>query len=167
MSNHIHVLGAGSKGQCLNYVDYFRYRLGRYFLKKGRFIKLNEFRCDEPIAVTSLESLRNEIVYINRNGYLVNPSHNPFSYPWGSGSAYFNPALKAEQGIPYDEVPFRTKRFLCRRRVSPLPERYRFGRGIILPASYALCHVGEMMFRDAHHYFNHLTKNIEAYSEED
>lgn len=65
----------------------------------------------EPIPITSLQMLRNEIVYVHRNGYVVNSAFTPFSYPW---------------------------------RIVE----------------------GERMFRDAHQYFNLLSKNYEAYSEE-
>ena len=166
MGNHIHVLGGGAKSQCIAYLDSFTYRLEKYNAGKGRFLNLKNFRCDDPIEITSLEMMRNEIVYINRNGYLVNPSYTPFSYPWGSGSVYFNLSLLIDPGIPYRQIPFRIKRGLCRRRISDMPETYRYGRGMILPDSYALFRDGEKMFRDAHQYFYLLTRNYEAYSEE-
>lgn len=166
MGNHIHTLGGGTKSQCTDYLERFTYRLEKYSVQHGRFLKLNQFRCDDPIKITSLDMMRNEIVYINRNGYLVNPSHTPFSYPWGSGAVYFNHSFQNDPGIPYEEIPFRTKRFLCRRRVLEMPHCYQYGRGMILPESYALYREGEMMFRDAHQYFYLLTRNYEAYSEE-
>ena len=166
MGNHIHTLGGGTKSQCISYLEYYTYRLKKYNTDKGRFLNLKNFRCDDPIEITSLDMMRNEISYINRNGYLVNPSYTPFSYPWGSGSAYFNLSLHTDPGIPYDSVPFRTKRHLCRRRLIDLPESYRYGRGMILPESYSLYHDGEKIFRDAHQYFYLLTRNFEAYSEE-
>lgn len=166
MGNHIHTLGGGTKSQCADYLERFTYRLEKYSVQHGRFLKLNQFRCDDPIRITSLDMMRNEIVYINRNGYLVNPSHTPFSYPWGSGAVYFNHSFQNDPGIPYEEIPFRTKRFLCRRRCLEMPPGYRYGNGMIRPESYALYHEGELMFRDAHQYFYLLTRNYEAYSEE-
>lgn len=41
-------------------------------------------------SVCDLRTLRNTIVYVNRNGYVVNPAYTPFSYPWGTGRYYFN-----------------------------------------------------------------------------
>ena len=166
MGNHIHTLGGGTKPQCIDYLERFTYRLEKYSSQQGKFLKLSQFRCDDPIEITTLDMMRNEIAYINRNGYLVNPSHTPFSYPWGSGSVYFNHSLHNDPGVPYDAIPFRTKRHLCRRRAIEMPPGYRYGRGMILPESYALYHEGEMMFRDAHQYFYLLTRNYEAYSEE-
>ena len=166
MGNHIHILGGGTKLQCLNYLEYFTYRLEKYASQQGKFLNLSQFQCDNPIGITSLDMMRNEITYINRNGYLVNPSHTPFSYPWGSGAIYFNHSLHEDPGIPYEEIPFKTKRYLCRRRALDMPAHYRYGNGMILPDSYARYEDGERMFRDAHQYFYLLTRNYEAYSEE-
>ena len=165
MGNHIHMLGGGAQSQCAAYLECFTYRLEKYSADKGRFLNLNNFRCDNPIEISSLEMMRNEIVYINRNGYLVTPSSTPFSYPWGSGSAYFNQSHFSDPGIPYRDIPFRTKRSLCRKRLFEMPESYRYGQGMILPDSYARVRDGERMFRDAHQYFYLLTRNFEAYSE--
>lgn len=166
MGNHIHTMGGGTKSQCTAYLESFTYRLEKYSTRQERFLNLTQFRCDDPIEITSLDMIRNEIAYINRNGYLVNPAHTPFSYPWGSGSVYFNHSLHRDPGIPYNEIPFQTKRLLCRRRSIEMPPGYRYGNGMILPDSYALYRDGERMFRDAHQYFCQLTRNYEAYSEE-
>lgn len=166
MGNHIHTLGGGTKSQCTDYLERFTYRLEKYNSRRGRFLNLSQFRCDNPIEITTLDMIRNEIVYINRNGYLVNPYHTPFSYPWGSGSCYFNHSIHADQGTPYKAVPFKIKRFLCHRRTLDMPAGYRYGNGMILPDSYARYQDGERLFRDAHQYFYLLTRNYEAYSEE-
>ncbi|MBR5100191.1 MAG: hypothetical protein IKX34_02670 [Bacteroidales bacterium] len=166
MGNHIHTLGGGTKEQCIDYLDRFTYRLVKYSTRQRRFLNLKNFRCDDPIEITSLDMMRNEIVYINRNGYLVKPSCTPFSYPWGSGSVYFNLLLHTDPGIPFKKIPFRDKRFLCCRRNLEMPHHYRYGRSMILPDSYSLYRDGEEMFRDAHQYFYLLTRNYESYSEE-
>ncbi|MBR6269244.1 MAG: hypothetical protein IKR30_01575 [Bacteroidales bacterium] len=166
MSNHIHALAAGTKSQCVCMVEVFVFRLRKYFDRKGRYVSLQRFRCEEPIPLDNLQSVRNEIVYINRNGYLVNPAYTPFSYPWGSGYLYFNPKARDPRGILYENAPFQEKRRLSCRRVAEMPERYRYYNGMILPESYARVDLGEMMFRDAHHYMYMLTRNAEAYSEE-
>ncbi|MBQ7575346.1 MAG: hypothetical protein IJT26_02320 [Bacteroidales bacterium] len=166
MSNHIHGLAAGTKQQCFKMVESYSYRLCKYFESKGRYVSLRDFRCDEPILIDNLSSMRNEIVYINRNGFVINPAYTPFSYPWGSGYLYFNPLAKEPRAIPYENASFKEKRRLSRRRVCQMPERYLYYNGIILPESYARIDLGERMFRDAHHYMYMLTRNVEAYSEE-
>lgn len=166
MTNHIHSLAAGTIQQCHNYMEVYKYRLAKFLEKSGRYVSLKGFACDSPIAVPTLGAIRNEIVYINRNGYLVNSAHTPFSYPWGSGYLYFNPMVKEPRGIPYQLAAFKEKRRLSMRRVTDMPQNYRYHRGMILPESYVRYDLGEKMFRDAHHYLNHLTRNVEAYSEE-
>ncbi len=166
MTNHIHSLAAGTVQQCRNYLDVYRYRLSKYLDKRGKYISLKGFTCDSPIPVPTLDAVRNEIVYINRNGYVVNSAYTPFSYPWGSGYLYFNPLAREPRGIPYQNAAFTEKRRLSMRRVADMPSSYRYHRGMILPESYVRYDLGEKMFRDAHHYLNLLTRNVEAYSEE-
>ena len=166
MENHFHGLLGGSRQQCLEFVDRFRYRQTKYFASIGRYVDLRKFRCDDPIPITNLEMIRNEIVYINRNGFVSDTRFLPFSYPWGGGNLYFNPFAQKETGIPFNDIPFKEKRYFCRRRINDLPVNYRVKEGMILPASYVDYKVGESFFRDSHHYLNALTKNVEVYCQE-
>jgi len=166
MENHLHVLGAGTKEQCLQLLDNYRVREKRYLKSIGREVDLSDFRCDEPILITSLEMMRNEIVYINRNGYVGNPLYTPYSYPWGGGNLYFNPIAQRETGVKFNSLTYREKRKVSRQRVEQMPETYMVRDGMILPSGYVHYNLGEAMFRDAHHYFNMLSRNYEAYSEE-
>ena len=166
MENHLHALMGGPKERCLAVLDRFRARLKRYLHNSGRFVDLRFFRCDDPIPVDTLEAVRNEIAYINRNGYVVNPDYLPFSYPWGGGFLYFNPPAQRLSGISYNTIPFRVRRKMCLSRVSELPENYLVLDKMIQPVCYVHFALGESMFRDAHHYLYQVTKNFEAYSEE-
>jgi len=166
MENHLHVLAGGSKNKCQELLDNYLSRERRYLCSTGRTVNLSGFKCDEPIEIMDLEMMRNEIVYINRNGYVANPSFTPYSYPWGGGNLYFNPYAQNERGVRYNDLPFKEKRRLCRQRVEPMSEEYFVKDGIILPSGYVNYTLGEAMFRDAHHYFNLLSRNYEAYSAE-
>lgn len=166
MENHLHGLLGGTKEQCVYFVDVYRYREEKYLDSTGRRVDLRYFRCDDPILVTDLEMMRNEIVYINRNGFVSDSRYLPFSYPWGGGNLYFNPFAQCRSGTPFNEIPFDTKRFLIRRRISCFPDNYTFDNGMIQPCSYVDNRLGESFFRDSHHYLNMLTKNVEAYSQD-
>ena len=166
MSNHIHGLLQCSKMQCLSFLDAYTYRLKKYLNSKDRYVNLKDFRCDNPIPVTDCQMARNEIAYINRNGYVADYRYTPFNYPWGSGSLYFNPYAKAIDGIPYNDIPYLEKRSLTFRRVSDMPEGFMVRNGMILPASYCDYRFGESLFNSAHQYFSMLSKNYESYSEE-
>ena len=166
MSNHIHGLLQGSLVRCRSFMEVYSYRLGKYLARRGRYVNLKEFRCDSPIPVTDYKMARNEIVYINRNGYVADYRYTPFSYPWGSGSLYFNPYAKAVEGVPYADIPFLEKRSLTFRRVFDMPAGYKVRNGMILPSSYCDYRLGESLFSSAHQYFSMLSKNFESYSEE-
>lgn len=164
MDNHIHSLAAGTAERCITFVKSFKNRLARFLAAEGRFLDLSGFCCTDPILVEDLNMARNEIVYINRNGYVASSFHTPFSYPWGAGSSYFNSSMNS--GTPYRDLPYREKRRITNSRIMDLPSGYSVSNGMILPSSYANVRLGESFFRDAHHYFNLLTRNFEAYSAE-
>lgn len=163
MSNHLHDIGAGPLEELLSYFDRRKSFLKRYLKEKGRIVNLEDFSCT-PIPIESLKVLRNEIVYSHRNGYVVHPDQTPFSYPWSSGRYYFNPGLEAD-GVRYSQLSYKEKRSLCRGRVQDLPGEWIISNGMISPQSFVDIHGGEAFFRDAHQYFNLLSKNYEAYSE--
>lgn len=164
MSNHIHIVLAGEESRCRCCFDYFREKVKRYYRSIGRYVDLNRFTC-QLIPLESLESVRNEIVYNHRNGYLVHDSYTPYSYPWSTGSLYFNELAYKDNALPFSKVPFREKQQMCHGRVPPLPDRYMVKDGMILPQSFCAVSLGESLFRDAHQYFTMLSKNYEAYSE--
>lgn len=166
MENHIHVLAGGPREHCFDFIDAYAYRLSKHCSQTGRVVSLKEFRCDDPIEITDLEMMRNEIAYINRNGFVSNPDYLPTSYPWGSGYLYFNPVGMREEGVRFNDIKFKDKRQLTFRKVAEMPDGYQVKDGMILPASYAEIALGESMFRDAHHYLNAITRNFEAFSEE-
>jgi len=166
MANHMHSLVAGTLTQCATFMEGYRYRYGKYLERIGRYCDLSKLKCDKPILIENLDMLRTEIVYINRNGYVADSHYLPYSYPWGGGSLYFNPYAKNCVGTKYNELPFRTKRLLCCKRVTKLPESYMVNDGMILPASYVDYHLGESLFRGAHHYLSEVTRKYEAYSKE-
>lgn len=167
MSNHLHVVAAFSdRMAAFDFIDRFRYRQRRYLRLKGLHYNLEGLAIDDPIPIESLLSVRNEIVYCNRNGFLVDPMSTPFSYPWGSGCLYFNSIAYLGHGIQANDLPYRLKRLLSHRSSFVFPDRYAFGDGMILPSSYADFALGQSFFRDAHHYFSMISKDHETFSRE-
>lgn len=165
MSNHIHSIVACTKEKCQLLVDAFRYRERKHLRSKGLYYELDGLSCEEPIAIESLQALRKEIVYCNRNGYLVDPGETPFSYQWGGGSLYFNPYAQMQSGIPANKISYKDKRRLSCRSACQLPPGYMLRDGMILPNSYVDYRLGQAMFRDAHHYFSMISKDYETFSE--
>ncbi len=155
MNNHFHFVVSAEENSVLAFWAFIKKRLARSFpLMKNIHITL------KPIE--GLGSLRNNIVYTNRNGYVADPAHTPFSYPWGTGRYYFLdwPSGKALGRIFVDD---RRKMFRC--RTPGLPGEWEVINGYVAPWNYCVLKFGMAMFRDAHHYFMMVSKNVEAYAE--
>lgn len=166
MSNHIHMIGACQRACIQSFLESFRYREIKYLKKKGLYYNLDGFDCKDPIPIDTLQMLRREIVYCNRNGFLVDPSSTPFSYRWGGGSLYFNPLARANGGEPVEKLKYRVKRELSYRSAFEFPSSFVFDDGMILPISYVDYRKGESVFRNAHQYFSMISKDFEVFSEE-
>lgn len=155
MNNHLHLVVSGERDVILAFFAFIRKRLSRTIKEAGQLKATLK-------SIDSLVSLRNNIVYTNRNGYVADPSHTPFSYPWGTGRYYFNdiPTHKF-----YSDFTLTPKRQMFRGRAPELPGEWSVIDGYITPPSFCSIKFGMNIFRDAHHYFNMLGKNVEAYQE--
>ena len=163
MSNHFHFILEASEEKCKDFFNRLKNRMLRYYPLSGRSKNLKQFN-EKILPIDNLESLRNEIVYSNRNGYLADSKYTPFSYPWGSSYAYYNFLPGIEYHKAFMDLTDREKKALCKSRVLELPEEYRVYNGIIVPESYCNIKKGEALFRNANHNFSKISKNYEAYS---
>lgn len=93
MNNHVHMILSGPREDCIRLFYDFKRRLRRLFGALGRIIDWNSFQ-ENLIPIDNLKSLRNEIIYVNRNAFVANPYYTPYNYPWGGGYAYFNTLLE-------------------------------------------------------------------------
>ena len=164
MSNHLHALMGGRREQCFLFEEAYLYRLRKRLATQGRRVDLGKYCCPDPIAVTDLDMMRNEIVYINRNGFVADPRYTPFSFPWSGGKVYFNKRDPIEGAVPFNALTYREKRKVSLRSEPVVPDSYLFKDGLILPRSYLKYKLGESLFRNAHHYFSLLSKNVESFS---
>ena len=77
---------------------------------------------------------------------------------------YYNPAADHD-AIRYSILSYRGKREVTHSRLIDLPDEYLVkDRAIHIP-SFARIREGEHFFRDAHQYFNLMSRSTEAYSE--
>ena len=162
MNNHIHIIIEGVQTVCVSLFEKFRFRLKRYFTRLGIVTDFSQFYCT-LLPINDLKSMRNEIAYVNRNGYIAHERYTPFSYPWGAGYLYFNELVQLEKGIPFNDLTYRQKRMICRSHSIILPDNYRSDGQMILPASYCFFKKGQSFYRNARHYFMLVSKNVEAY----
>lgn len=166
MSNHVHFILGGCDSECIEFFHQFRKRLKLYLSELGRNVSLENFWIkDGPIPISDVVALRNEIVYVHRNQYVVDKMSTPYSYLWGSGYLYFCPLGFNRGETPFCKMSVKAKRaFLHSRRVD-MPMHYTVKDGYIQPSSFCAIMEGEQYFRNAHQYFSMLLKSYEAYSE--
>ena len=155
MDNHFHFVLSGTESEIMVFWRFIRKKLSRLFpLLRDLELHLK--------SIDDLQAMRNNIVYTHRNGYVVRPDCTPFSYLWGSGRYYF-------QKIPCTERCGRIKveelRRMFKGRAPVLHPDWGVLDGHISPASFCAVGFGESLFRDAHHYFAMIGKNVESYSE--
>lgn len=163
MSNHIHIVASGDLESLKEFFKKFRAKLSRYISNQGRICNLKNFT-PGFYSIDNLNRLRNTIVYVNRNGYVVDADVTPFSYRWGTGQLYYGGGT-----FRFEDKPILIKDLTCRMRRKlfksgdvSLPNNYIVADGFIHPGSFCKTQQGEAFFRDAHHYFDLLTRNNEA-----
>lgn len=164
MSNHIHMILNGEAEDCLELFERFKARLRRILKTNGRVIDWNAFKAD-ILPIETLNALRNEIIYVNRNAFVADPRFTPFSYPWGGGCAFFLPCFNHLPAGSLKELGFNKARELTHFREIRLIDDLKFFGDIVFIPSFCRIDIGECMFRDARNYFNSLTRNAEAFSQ--
>ena len=164
MGNHVHLILAGLKGDCIKAFDLFAARLKKAFPKRQQAIDWSQFEMD-ILPIDNLLALRNEIIYTNRNAYVANPAFTPDSYPWGGGCAYFSPWLEHLTTTPLGNRSIQIQReFLHTKKITPFADLREINSIPYIP-SFCNIKLGESMFRDARSYFNSLTRNAEVFSQ--
>lgn len=164
MKNHLHFIIAGGSDACLDFFARLKRRIMRMFSSTDKVIDWGNFQAS-ILPIDNLKSLRNEIVYVNRNAFVANPDYTPYSYPWGGGCAYFNELLQLLPVCSLAKISISKQRELARcRDVSRLGCLSFVGNIPYIP-SFCRIDVGEKMFRDAQTYFYSLTRNAEAFSQ--
>lgn len=158
MNNHFHFVLEGELLLVNEMLSFILKRIRRAFSLE----KLPEVS-SKPIE--DIASMRNHIVYVHRNGYVANINHTPFSYPWGTGAHFF---LPDSYGKPFSEITSAENRSMFRSRDVKLPVNWRViysgNAQYIAPPAFCDIALGMAVFRDAHHYFSAVSKDVEAYS---
>lgn len=161
MDNHIHIVVSGDKSIIENFFKSFRRRLSVYLSAKYSRGIPDTFKMQLK-EIPDLKTLRNTIAYVHRNGYVVNAQYTPFSYPWSSGTGYF---IFAQKGEALSNYSIDAQRQMLRGLVPPELKAAEMANGCITPSSFCAIKLGMAMFRDAHHYFSLISKNVESYNE--
>lgn len=161
MSNHLHLCVAGEESEVENFSVSLQSSMIRVFNSIGKTIRWKDFSFQHR-KLNSLEETRNVISYINRNGFLVNRNHNPFTYPWGLNSYFFN-YYKCE--VARDEmkdISLRERRILYHSKQADFAEGLKKDKSGVSALSFCALDMAEMLFRDSAHYFYKISRSIES-----
>lgn len=115
--------------------------------------------------VKDLDNLRNAISYDNRNAFVVNPYCTPMTYKWGAGNYYFNPDSQQRWKDSKCKLTGSQIREVAVSRQMDAAAGMIKVDGYVCPMSFCAIDLGESMFRDPAHYFNKISKSVEAYRE--
>lgn len=162
MNNHVHKILSGPREDCIRLFQDFKRKLRRIWRARNKIIDWEQFQ-ENLILIDNLKSLRNEIIYVNRNAFVANPNYTPYNYQWGGGYAYFNSLLEKVETTKFSNLTYNEKRRLTRCRDISGLERLEFvGDSVYIP-SFCDIKLGECLFYDARSYFNSLTRNAESF----
>lgn len=161
MNNHHHYLISGKLDIVRVFFEEFQCRLAKMLCNlKGYEIHPCEYGIKK---IEDVNQFRINVVYVNRNGYVVNKEYTPFTYPWGANMFFFN--MPISSGGLYSSLPYKVKRAMFHSHDINCPSHYFMQEEYISSLSY--CHVkeAESLFYNAHDYFSSVTKGVEAYKE--
>lgn len=161
MSNHFHFTIVGDEETIRDFFECVKKFLSRYIKKNGRVI--NWANCEAKMReITTLEDVRNVIVYNNRNGFVVSRDYTPYTYPWGANRYYFNPDAVKLANHESRHMTVKERASYIHSRVADHIIGPMVFDGCATPLSFCDITTGERLFRDPCHYFHLLTKNIES-----
>jgi len=161
MSNHLHFILEGSREECLAFFNELKARLLRYYRRHGRGDIIKKIET-EPIPILNLKQLRDEIVYVVRNPFVIRTDVNPLAYRWCSGQLYFNPFLDTS-GKSASTLSVREKRIFTSSRIDvALDKRILIKNGIANPASFVDYKRAMDFFDNARQFMMWMFKNVEG-----
>ena len=161
MGNHLHLTLAGERETCLALFRMYRQRLRLYMKGIDSPADITGWDCSIK-EITDLKYLRTVIVYTNRNGFVVNPDCTPFSYRWGTNRFFFN--RDAVDNLSHSRDKMTVKQI---RNLMHSAEFDRFAGlpvvdGYVSPLAFCDVRTAMSLFRDAHHYFHMVSRDIES-----
>ena len=112
-----------------------------------------------------LSYLRNAMVYVNRNGFVVNNDVTPFSYPWGSSPYFFQPMAVRYAGVAGKAIGNTMLRAIMHNKACDKFSYLKMVDGYVSPLEFLDIDTSESVFRDEKHFFYLISRKIEAYSD--
>lgn len=161
MSNHLHICAAGEDTAISTFMAILKKILRKAFASIEKPVRWDDFSLHYR-ELDSLEDTRNVIAYINRNGYIVNKNHTPFSYPWGANSFFYNTYKISVSKAESKPTSLRERRVISHSRIADNIEGLSRDNTSISPLCFCDIDTACALFRNASHYFYKISRNIEA-----
>lgn len=147
MSNHVHFILRCTRKEAIAFIIRFKRRYSMYLQRKygcKEFLRRNDLDAKEIPDDT--EALERAIAYVQMNCVAANICTHPEQYPWGTGSAFFNPASIVGERI--GSMSGRSCKRMMRSEFHHFPEGWVLDpRGFILPQNYVAVRGVEAVFR--------------------
>ena len=163
MSNHLHFVIECEEPVIGEFFAFLKKRLQRYLANSGHLGSLSGF-IPNYFRINESRYLQNVIVYVNRNGYLVDRQSTPLTYEWGANRYFFNKFTHNELVVNVGQLSLEKRRAMFKSRNFEIPADYIVTQGYISPLSYCHITLAESFFKDANHYFHLSSRQIESYS---
>ena len=161
MSNHLHFALCGERERILLW---FRKLIS--ILKMHPELEASKENIaalkEKIIPVENLENARNVIAYINRNGFIVDYDHTPYSYPWGANRYFFNNEAKLRYDIMKARTSTRSRRQMFHSNLAESIQGIYLLDGYVSPMCFCDIRKSESLFRNAQHYFSKIAKSVES-----
>lgn len=161
MGNHFHFAISGTKERIRLFIKAFITKLASHPLLSAASSDINALSFKRH-TINDLSNLRNVISYTNRNGAVVNPDENVFTYRWGANRFFFNREAKLRYGECSRNATSREKRAMFHSAQLDSNHSVKTLDGYVSPLCY--CHIdeAESFFRNSRHYFYNASRNIES-----
>ena len=162
MPNHLHIVLSGDGETCEKVFTFLTRRISRILARDG-YPKLPKNYDYRLIPIEDRESLKNHIIYLDRNPYEKGISL-PTAYRWGSGWLLYNDFLGVIGGKRVKDLTKRELNALTGTR-HPLPPDWIVHPSLgILPTNYIQIDKLKELFPSAKDYMTALVKDYEAYA---
>lgn len=161
MSNHLHFALCGNRNRILEWFGKLLALLKQHpELKwsKDAIASLNE----KLIGIEDLDNMRNVIAYINRNGYVADSSHTPFSYPWGANRYFFNDEAKSRYGSLNVKSTSRWRRNAFHSNLGDNLSGLNLLDEYVSPMCFCRIGLAEGLFINAHQFFSKISRSVES-----
>lgn len=119
------------------------------------------------IKILTFEVMNNHLHFAlcgneNRNGYVADNGHTPFSYPWGANRFFFNDEAKIRYESMKVAATARWKRNAFHSNLGDNLAELNHLDGYVSPMCFCHIRLAEGLFINAHQFFSKITKSVES-----